>query len=410
MSKGITLFSTLMQSLSHHLRPAPYPYGLLTLRLLGKLGGKNRQFLRDPMQLNSLRKRETSLMIPVRYPISHMANSKSDSNESPLLTLPLPLSSCVETIRSIALTYTHDELLDDEGDELRNVAWSRIDPANVWDCQIEDLDIASYSKGVIDDTKKSQALAGLAVLKVAIAITFSGDVAMDIEDNTSSSDRFNEILICKGLLYACMIDSTKVEAINLFQDLVFNMDHSVVAECLSSFLSEPSSFATTVGLDFLVYVLNSAGNNHESGATSLLLDSMIHSLCESCCSCSWGKQSGLRQAISKMTSTLGCEWSRKYEVILVNANLLAVKSVPRELSEAAVNALSGFVGVCVTLYGDRWHQLDPDDNFVWDVLAVVGIFPGRSDSADSNSLKYRPCEDVFKIIIYEMTSHQPLVR
>jgi hypothetical protein len=39
MSKQSELFSTLMQSLSSHLRPAPYPYGLLTLRLLGKLSG-----------------------------------------------------------------------------------------------------------------------------------------------------------------------------------------------------------------------------------------------------------------------------------------------------------------------------------------------------------------------------------
>ena len=38
-----------MISLTNHLRPAPYPYGLLTLRLLGKLGGKNRRFLQEPM-------------------------------------------------------------------------------------------------------------------------------------------------------------------------------------------------------------------------------------------------------------------------------------------------------------------------------------------------------------------------
>jgi hypothetical protein len=47
LSKQADLLSSLMRSLSRHLRPAPYPYGLLTLRLLGKLDGKNRQFLRD---------------------------------------------------------------------------------------------------------------------------------------------------------------------------------------------------------------------------------------------------------------------------------------------------------------------------------------------------------------------------
>jgi transformation/transcription domain-associated protein len=51
ISKEKEIFSCLMVALSRHLRPAPYPYGLLTLRLLGKLGGKNREFLREPMSL-----------------------------------------------------------------------------------------------------------------------------------------------------------------------------------------------------------------------------------------------------------------------------------------------------------------------------------------------------------------------
>ena len=40
------VFADLMKSLCKHLRPAPYPYGMLSLRLLGKLGGRNRRFLR----------------------------------------------------------------------------------------------------------------------------------------------------------------------------------------------------------------------------------------------------------------------------------------------------------------------------------------------------------------------------
>jgi len=34
-----------------HLRPAPYPFGPKALQLLGKLGGRNRRFLRDPLAL-----------------------------------------------------------------------------------------------------------------------------------------------------------------------------------------------------------------------------------------------------------------------------------------------------------------------------------------------------------------------
>ena len=41
----------LMNGICIHLKPAPYPYGMLALRILGKLGGINRNFLRD-VQLN----------------------------------------------------------------------------------------------------------------------------------------------------------------------------------------------------------------------------------------------------------------------------------------------------------------------------------------------------------------------
>jgi hypothetical protein len=51
LSKQNQLFVQLMKALSMHLRPAPYPYGLLTLRLLGKLGGKNRKVLREPIDI-----------------------------------------------------------------------------------------------------------------------------------------------------------------------------------------------------------------------------------------------------------------------------------------------------------------------------------------------------------------------
>jgi transformation/transcription domain-associated protein len=51
LSQDEDLFADLMSTLSTHLQPAPYQYGLLTLRLLGKLGGKNRTFLQSPMNI-----------------------------------------------------------------------------------------------------------------------------------------------------------------------------------------------------------------------------------------------------------------------------------------------------------------------------------------------------------------------
>ncbi|CAN0536412.1 unnamed protein product, partial [Ectocarpus sp. 12 AP-2014] len=40
-----------MTALCANLRPAPFHYGTIALRLLGKLGGRNRRFLSEPMLL-----------------------------------------------------------------------------------------------------------------------------------------------------------------------------------------------------------------------------------------------------------------------------------------------------------------------------------------------------------------------
>ena len=43
----------IMRGICLHLQPAPYPYGMMALRVLGKLGGRNRRFLRDVFQHES---------------------------------------------------------------------------------------------------------------------------------------------------------------------------------------------------------------------------------------------------------------------------------------------------------------------------------------------------------------------
>ncbi|KAK9678784.1 hypothetical protein RND81_11G233100 [Saponaria officinalis] len=45
------VMSEVILALWSHLRPAPYPWGGKSLQLLGKLGGRNRRFLKDPLSL-----------------------------------------------------------------------------------------------------------------------------------------------------------------------------------------------------------------------------------------------------------------------------------------------------------------------------------------------------------------------
>jgi transformation/transcription domain-associated protein len=45
--------SDLMMALWKHLKPAPSPHGTQALRIIGKLAGRNRRFLKDPLHLTS---------------------------------------------------------------------------------------------------------------------------------------------------------------------------------------------------------------------------------------------------------------------------------------------------------------------------------------------------------------------
>ncbi|KAF0701086.1 Aste57867_8383 [Aphanomyces stellatus] len=53
MTSQERLLTEIIEALNTHLHPPPYPYGELTMRILGKIGGRNRQFITDSLQLKS---------------------------------------------------------------------------------------------------------------------------------------------------------------------------------------------------------------------------------------------------------------------------------------------------------------------------------------------------------------------
>ena len=405
MSKCTHLFTVLMQSLARHLRPAPYPYGLLTLRLLGKLGGKNRQFLRDPIPQHFVIHSDTTLQISAQYRPLRNENDMDDSAFEIMaeLKLPLPLKISVDMLRDVAVSINLDDGSDLE-DSKRNNMVESINPSSLWHSKIEDLDLQAYSYFVINSTREDQAIACFNIIQVALAeITLPN--SMDVD--TKSQEQSCENLVYLGLLYACMVEATGKDAVTLIREQILTFDRVIFSGCFATFMSEPSAVAIKVGIGIIDFLL-SINSGNESFKTSLLLDALICSLCEAACRCSWGRLFGLMQAIEKMIVTLGGEWSRKYEVNLINATLLSVKAQPHELSEAAVRAVSGFVRVCHVLYGEKWHMIDENDNYIWDALSVEGS--ASKKVGEYVVVNHRPSEEVFKIIIYEITSSQQLVR
>lgn len=249
-----------MQALSRHLRPAPYPYGLLTLRLLGKLGGKNRRFLREPIDACNedkiLDTRGFPLLLRGMWQSTDLPDAMSDVSEeatdiaSGCFAIPLPVARCVETLKLLAATEgvkATENMADvtSDTDGLPALLWK--DSDKLWNINVEDVDFSLYCHDVMNATRKSQALAAFRVMLSALAAALADIDAtkgtfedaesagsetksegMKLDDETESrglsynTDQIESrnkefIKMSLAVMYSCIVESTRDEAIDVLK-------------------------------------------------------------------------------------------------------------------------------------------------------------------------------------------------
>jgi len=386
-----------MQSLSRHLRPAPYPYGLLTLRLLGKLGGKNRQFLREPLVICGPEKSLEGLSLTIECSWEDneaAAGEKADSQ----IALPLSIDRCVEILKSIALAQPSADIYTDSStgsipsDRKETIPWA--ESSLLWNCRIENVDLGAYSENVMEETKKAQAMASLTVVQTAID---AFEEARGEENDTAMKEpRTRRILM--GLLFACAIEYTEEKAISFVKDIVARTDPATLSAALVEFLSEPSPRTARVGIDILKQILERKDSSRAlSLDRELFCQKIVCELCEACSSSSWGRLAGVQDAICLLIETLGADWARLYEVKLVHASLLPIKGIPREMSTACVQAFQFFVRVCTGLYGvPRNPVRGGGEELFWDVLYGGGEKRNvpRNEGEKTKDTTNRPREEL----------------
>ena len=243
----------LMLALTHHLQPAPYPYGLLCLRLIGKLGGKNRLFLQEIMAQNRdvkelIADHQLSLHCEWQWQSSPTSNEMSD--EEPKVStssflLPLPLERAVEVLHLVAASPNIVVEKDDKSDVLSTPIIDR----HCCEVLFQDsryLDVNSLSVELMENAKKEQSKAAFTVIKGALASVFdvkgggtlsidcsgtcssgeekigspleasddanSGDASADVDAKTNAFRR-----ICDGLFVAADHDDLHEEAMGLLK-------------------------------------------------------------------------------------------------------------------------------------------------------------------------------------------------
>lgn len=253
LSKQKAVFVSLMKALSIHLRPAPYPYGLLTLRLLGKLGGKNRRVLREPIEIaepstfaqNAIEK------MSLEFAWSAKSDSDGDVDMEPASTfhINLPIRRCVELLKRTSRVQIFESDLISSGERSLSEQGGDVESLNVTDLLANDIgniDLLGYCKNVTKETTLSQANAAIQVLRSALTkiinmpdgslenIDFKGtqdqeDAAMQVGSGTfdmqtiaSGLSKYNSEFrtIAIGLMFGCSLSPIREEALGFVKGLM----------------------------------------------------------------------------------------------------------------------------------------------------------------------------------------------
>lgn len=266
LAKQTKICTDLIMSLTSHLRPVPYPYGLLALRLLGKLGGKNRRFLRDAINLPTVHKKitlrvlsiecewslaDSTILEKVLLEVDDIASQpKQDSEQSGRFSMSLPLASAVKVLKIVAsididfLRAQGEELEDEEYKPiLKQVSREEIDM--LWTESANNIDLSTYCCDVVERTVSDQASSALHVIYSSLASILDLDklppdlanIDDDLQPMEVTGEEANKpisrssVEICqnteclkdvvKGLLYGLSVDNIRQDASNCAKGLFF---------------------------------------------------------------------------------------------------------------------------------------------------------------------------------------------
>lgn len=532
LSKQNHLFVRLMKALSMHLRPAPYPYGLLTLRLLGKLGGKNRRVLRDPIDISdpaSIKEHMQHLGIECTW--SRLDSSAEQSSDMEIdgdatpqsFSIQIPIEECVQILKRIALCPKCEATKapqESEDGSSGPVTWKESN--RLWDVDFQKTDLFPFCVDVIDETKRSQVEAAMTVLRAALTkmvtvekfnveeISIIGETdtiedggdrvvgsSFDMQSSSSTLSAYDKDLetVGLGLMFGCVVTSVQKEALaytrgfltNMFLIVMSHQNHFVRVDAngssllrqrnaelasndasqqtssddlvedgmgslkpfgyfeqtgplrhmtnpmilnnsLAEFLSQSCPRSNDVGLDLLKHLLSlpqqlrvktADETKKEKGETFELdrgsiffFENLLRVLIEKCVSVDWNRREGLYNGIYVMIETLGYAWAKKYESEILYVALFSLKSIPNEMSIAAVKAFQFLIRVCSGLYGTPTHGVTEETPFVFDTLSSPDSNETRNSKESSKVVKpvSCPCDDVLQTVITEMASTKQMVR
>ena len=235
-----------MATLSTHLQPAPYQYGLLTLRLLGKLGGKNRAFLQAPMVMPE--KEESIKGCPsVECSWNSLAD---DTAETDTFSLEIPLKRAMDVLKKVS-EIPQDKLFGRK----KNLGLVHIQSLLSTENYLGTEYLSLFKDSVLYETAAEQANAAFIVLRIATSMVFnfegnskigSGIVFQEQEKSTklaevSENTMFSHFIssvhtsdpvmksMLRAIFYASIIEGLQSDASILLEGIMQHLVYAIAS-------------------------------------------------------------------------------------------------------------------------------------------------------------------------------------
>ncbi|KAJ4844568.1 hypothetical protein Tsubulata_023584 [Turnera subulata] len=266
--------SEVILALWSHLKPAPYPWGGRALQLLGKLGGRNRRFLKEPLALECKENPEHGLRLILTFEPATPFLVPLDRCINLAVTAVMHKNSGVDAFyRKQALKFLRVCLssqlnlpgnVTDEGSTTRQLSTMLVSSVDSSRCRSETLDI----KADLGVKTKTQLMAEKSVFKILLMTIIAASTEEELKD---PNDDF-VVNVCRHFAMLFYVDYTS--------NSPSGPTASAVGPVLSSNASGSSRSKSTctnlkeldplIFLDALVDVLADENREHAKAALNAL--------------------------------------------------------------------------------------------------------------------------------------------
>lgn len=280
----------LMVALTQHLQPAPYPYGLLCMRLLGKLGGANRLFLRemgvhvdpkgrgeDMMIRNATKRGALSMYCEWRSERSSSDVSHSDKS----FLLPFPLRRAVDVLRDVSaapsINVRDHDIIECASQRLSPTSNTHLNFSQISTIDTRTLDLNLYSVQVMEAVKNNQSKSAFAVLRAALASVLdidedgsNGKISFCAKNKTIETN--DELFDAASNSDRCCCDSIPRQRKNFTRDFKLICDGLFVASAHDGLENEAMVLLKGLGTHIFYFLISQRANITRIDRDGCLID------------------------------------------------------------------------------------------------------------------------------------------